>query len=76
MDNNQGSRKTLTPHKSQGSSDKNKNFTLCGWCLNDLGKDRGGVCGGCRIVFYCDRECQRNHWKQGGHKYECMEIVD
>ena len=20
-------------------------------------------CSGCSVVYYCDRECQRNHWK-------------
>ena len=28
------------------------------------------VCGGCREVHYCSRECQRKHWKT--HKPECL----
>jgi hypothetical protein len=25
------------------------------------------VCGSCKITTYCDKECQKNHWKNG-HK--------
>jgi len=27
-------------------------------------------CGGCRFVFYCDRDCQKKGWDDG-HKWEC-----
>ena len=26
-------------------------------------------CGGCGLVYYCSRECQKKHWKV--HKKEC-----
>ncbi|GAB4821133.1 hypothetical protein N2152v2_008179 [Parachlorella kessleri] len=29
------------------------------------------ACGGCRRVFYCSKECQREHWKSG-HRKECQ----
>lgn len=29
-------------------------------------------CARCRVPFYCSVECQRRHWKQGGHKEQCM----
>ena len=29
-------------------------------------------CAGCRRVYYCDRNCQRTHWRQG-HKQECKK---
>jgi TPR repeat protein len=28
-------------------------------------------CTGCRTVQYCNKECQRAHWRTGGHKQEC-----
>lgn len=31
------------------------------------------VCGGCRCVRYCSKECQEEHWKEGGHKGVCKE---
>ena len=31
-------------------------------------------CKGCRTVQYCNKECQRAHWNQGGHKQECKRL--
>ena len=28
-------------------------------------------CGHCGKVSYCSVDCQRQHWKQGGHKQAC-----
>lgn len=28
------------------------------------------VCTGCRVFYFCDKDCQRKHWK-AGHKREC-----
>jgi hypothetical protein len=25
-------------------------------------------------VFYCSNECQKIHWKQGGHREECSKL--
>ena len=30
------------------------------------------VCGRCRVTWYCGRNCQKNHWKHGGHKVSCV----
>ena len=32
------------------------------------------VCGACRAVVYCSKDCQRKHWKTGGHKQECKNL--
>ena len=29
------------------------------------------ACGRCRAVQYCSKECQRTHWKTGGHRKLC-----
>ena len=30
-------------------------------------------CSRCKQAFYCDSDCQRVHWKRGGHKRACKE---
>lgn len=29
-------------------------------------------CGRCEVVRYCDKECQKQHWKKGGHRDACL----
>jgi len=40
----------------------------CGNCSKPVSRANG--CGKCRQIFYCDRQCQRAHWKQ--HRVECI----
>ena len=32
-------------------------------------------CAACRVVFYCDATCQRDDWRDGGHKLACKAIA-
>ena len=32
-------------------------------------------CAGCKRVVYCTRGCQKQHWKQGGHRQECNQVA-
>ena len=32
------------------------------------------TCNGCYQAFYCDANCQKNHWP--GHKVECKRVAD
>ena len=32
-------------------------------------------CGGCKTMLYCGRDCQAQHWKKGGHKSKCKELM-
>ena len=50
---------------------------MCGHCkrigvIDHETTPEGGLlrCGGCRMVWYCNKDCQKAHWKQG-HKEEC-----
>ncbi len=38
----------------------------CGFCL----KSASVKCANCKEVYYCDRSCQKRHWKQ--HKKACL----
>jgi len=32
-------------------------------------------CANCKLVVYCGRDCQRAHWKNGGHKAICAQAT-
>ena len=40
---------------------------LCGACSANNATMK---CGACKASFYCNRECQLKHWREG-HKHEC-----
>ena len=42
---------------------------VCACCLQNASK----VCGACRSVHFCSKECQRTHWKT--HKPICSRII-
>lgn len=39
---------------------------ICSYCGNNEGKKK--KCTRCHLTYYCDRECQRRHWKAGHHE--------
>mmetsp|Transcript_12388 Transcript_12388/g.14937 ORF Transcript_12388/g.14937 Transcript_12388/m.14937 type:complete len:210 (-) Transcript_12388:159-788(-) len=50
---------------------------MCGYCKRIGVIDHESLptqgllrCSGCRMVWYCNKDCQKLHWKQG-HKEEC-----
>ena len=45
---------------------------VCALCESRHAKQR---CSGCRERWYCSKECQTLHWKRGGHKQECRELL-
>ena len=48
--------------------------TSCGLDPIREGGDNGlKVCSGCKMVRYCSRECQKEHWR-AGHKRECAAL--
>jgi len=51
-----------------------KLMTVCAQCGADNAS--GGVCAGCRQVHYCNRACQRLHWRDplNPHKAHCGGI--
>jgi TPR repeat protein len=48
-------------------------------CCSTCGKPKTPLrplhpCKLCHTVQYCGRECQVNHWKEGGHRRECKKL--
>ena len=48
-------------------------------CCSTCGKPKTPLrplkpCKLCHTVQYCGRECQVQHWKQGGHRKECKKL--
>lgn len=41
----------------------------CGGCRLERPLDKVEKCGRCKLVYYCNIECQRNHWR--AHKESC-----
>ncbi len=39
-----------------------------------LSAEKLSVCGQCKDVYYCSRECQQTDWNEGGHKAICGAI--
>ena len=57
------------------SFDPTKMFYACSYCqrLANLSENGLKQCSKCLSVAYCSKDCQRNDWKEGGHKLECTE---
>jgi len=47
----------------------------CANCGNEKRPNGAPIvsCANCKLVFYCGRDCQRAHWKHGGHKAVCAQ---
>eukprot|EP00035_Acanthoeca_spectabilis_P032000 m.16695 g.16695 ORF g.16695 m.16695 type:complete len:237 (-) comp5081_c0_seq1:147-857(-) len=41
-------------------------------CTNGCGKPGKFLCSLCHVARYCSGQCQREHWKRGGHKTDCL----
>ena len=54
------------------NAERQKGRSLACWnCRIDV--DKGKVCGGCRIAWYCSRECQKQDWWET-HKDRCLSL--
>ncbi len=39
-------------------------------CANCSKQNVSSVCGGCKMIYYCNKQCQTSHWKKK-HKKTC-----
>lgn len=42
---------------------------VCARCTSAAGTLR---CSRCKVTSYCSQDCQKEHWKSGGHKKQCV----
>jgi hypothetical protein len=49
---------------------------VCAHCKKVGELDTMKRCGRCRLACYCSVECQKLHWKIGGHKKVCGKVVE
>ena len=74
-DNNNGSSCGAGNRTCSSSS-----HTDCAWCGAKEGSIPGILkhhqCGRCKLTFYCSKNCQRRHWREGGHKQNCVAPAD
>lgn len=60
-------------------SDPQAFFNLCGYtcyaCGLQIPKENVKFCSKCKVVCYCNRHCQRQHWNgTHGHRKECKRV--
>merc|ERR1712150_174554 len=45
---------------------------------DDWKRSRKGVemkiCGGCKLIYFCSRRCQKICWNRMNHKYHCLQL--
>lgn len=46
----------------------------CGACMQCNKSSRLLTCTRCQVMYYCDADCQRRHWKS--HKRDCLAVKD
>lgn len=58
-------------YKDVFSNDKNDNKKRCRNCFIEATLSSLFMCGGCRKVVYCSKECQKADWLNNHHKSKC-----
>ena len=74
-----GSKKTSGNKKKKGggaaATPALRDCANCGAPETPDGKPHR-MCTRCKMTFYCSTECQKTHWKTGGHKQHCVAVAD
>ncbi|PNH08336.1 hypothetical protein TSOC_005078 [Tetrabaena socialis] len=73
-------RSVIIPHLDRPPQWPPRALRLCGnpGCTNFAGTAEADLplrkCSGCKAVRYCSASCQRQHWREGGHKKACAQL--
>ena len=60
-------------NQAAGRETRSDQKTKASLCTNCGTANAPYVCSLCKKTQYCSKECQTEHWKQGGHKKQCKE---
>ena len=53
-----------------------KSLYQCISCDNCGKENPSKRCSRCRIFYYCNVDCQKEHWTKKGHKWACISYVE
>ena len=66
----------LSKATASGVDPRQKSCAQCGAAeAKDKGRNKLLSCSRCKVTKYCSAECQKEHWKKGGHKKLCKTLV-
>jgi hypothetical protein len=58
----------------QRRQERNLQSRTCSYCGKVGDETDLLICSRCQSVQYCSKECQKLHWKKGGHKAVCNQL--
>lgn len=62
--------------EKQAQEMKKKSPIVGNQCANCAIEENLKSCSRCRLVWYCGTACQKQHWKDGGHRRFCVPVGD
>eukprot|EP01084_Bolivina_argentea_P183273 316280_1 len=54
---------------------QNMYCAVCNLQQKNLVKKKLKVCGGCQLVYYCSKICQKYDWSRNKHRYICNDLT-
>ena len=66
----------LYPKQINKTKNPGKAPYVCAACDSVITVRPAPSCSRCKVTYYCNRECQVQHWKKGGHKKMCQINMD
>ena len=66
-----GKQPTVIPG-GRGITEQEARPKHCNYCSREQSHSNFWQCGGCNVVYYCDKDCQKRHW--GEHKVLCNAL--